>query len=148
MKPRGILFAVYASYTSVRNFLSGYTGSFLHVSAFILVTYGIDIYLLHFSIVWRSLMLNLKFFSGSWLSVLFLFRIFHRREYQRSAPRSGEQPEKTSGTLEKINAKTAIHDDLTGFFNRCYLMGSLEAEKQSFQTCSGSVSSLAMTGSP
>lgn len=137
---RGILLSLYILIMLFGTFRLD-TRQFLHVSAFILATYGADILLLHFA---HRQDLNLKIEIFQWLalaivliSVSFIGGNISALRHDLSASRK-----KLQASLVTIK-EMAIQDDLTGFFNRRHLMELLESEhNRSVRT--GSVFSLAM----
>ncbi|HNZ65557.1 MAG TPA: GGDEF domain-containing protein [Smithella sp.] len=102
------------------------TRQFLNVSAFILTTYGIDIFLLNF---FRQQDVHLKIEIFQWLalsvvliSVSFIGGTISALRHDLATSRK-----KLQASLVKIN-EMAIHDDLTGFYNRRHLMEIIENE--------------------
>ena len=137
---RGILFSIYILILLFEIFRLD-TRQFLLVSAFILLTYGIDIFLLG---VFRPQDIELKIEVFQWLalaivliSVSFIGGNISSLRRDLSASRK-----KLQASLIKIR-EMAIHDDLTGFYNRHHLMELIETENnRSVRT--GSVFSLVM----
>ena len=137
---RGILFSLYILILLFGIFRLD-TKQFLHVSAFILLTYGIDILLLQ---VFRPQDIELKIEVFQWLalaivliSVSFIGGNISSLRRDLSASRK-----KLQASLIKIR-EMAIHDDLTGFYNRHHLMELIETEN-SRSVRTGSVFSLVM----
>ena len=137
---RGILFSIYILILLFGIFRLD-TRQFLLVSAFILLTYGIDIFLLG---VFRPQDIELKIEIFQWLalaivliSVSFIGGNISSLRRDLSASRK-----KLQASLIKIR-EMAIHDDLTGFFNRRHLMELIETEN-SRSVRTGSVFSLVM----
>ena len=102
------------------------TRSFLYVSAFTLVTYGIDIALLSY---FRSdsVNLNIEYLQFLVLSmVLVAFSIIggHISSLRRNLRISRIELEKSLAIIKEMS----IHDDLTGVYNRRHLMELLEHE--------------------
>jgi diguanylate cyclase len=118
-----------------------YTRQFLFISVFALLTYGIDIGLLSIS---RPQDINLKIELFQWFGLaIVLISVSSiagdisslRRELSLSR-------RKLQSSLTVIR-EMAIHDDLTGFFNRTHLMDLIETESNR-SIRNGSVFSLAM----
>ncbi len=102
------------------------TRSFLYVSAFTLVTYGIDIALLNY---FRSdtVNLNIEYLQFLVLSmVLVAFSIIggHISSLRRNLRISRAELEKSLAIIKEMS----IRDDLTGVYNRRHLMELLEHE--------------------
>ena len=102
------------------------TRSFLYVSAFTLVTYGIDIALLSY---FRSdsVNLNIEYLQFLVLSmVLVAFSIIggHISSLRRNLRISRTEQEKSLALIKEMS----IRDDLTGVYNRRHLMELLEHE--------------------
>ena len=137
---RGILFAVYILILLFGIFRLD-TRQFLNVSAFILVTYGIDIFLLH---VFRPQDINLKLEIFQWfaLGVVLISVSFIGGNISALRRDLASSRKKLQAYLEKIQ-EMAIHDDLTGFYNRRHLMELIETENNRSER-TGSVFSLAM----
>jgi diguanylate cyclase (GGDEF)-like protein len=137
---RGILFSIYILILLFGIFRLD-TRQFLLVSAFILLTYGVDIFLLG---VFRPQDIDLKIEVFQWLalaivliSVSFIGGNISSLRRDLSASRK-----KIQASLIKIR-EMAIHDDLTGFYNRRHLMELIETEN-SRSVRTGSVFSLVM----
>ena len=102
------------------------TRSFLYVSAFTLVTYGVDIVLLSY---FRSDSVNLNIEYLQWLVlalVLVAFSIIggHISSLRRNLRISRTELEKSLTLIKEMS----IRDDLTGVYNRRHLMELLEHE--------------------
>ena len=102
------------------------TRSFLYVSAFTLVTYGIDIALLSY---FRSDRVNLNIEYLQWLVlalVLVAFSVIggHISSLRRNLRISRTELEKSLTIIKEMS----IRDDLTGVYNRRHLMELLEHE--------------------
>jgi len=102
------------------------TRSFLYVSAFTLVTYGIDIALLNY---FRSDSVNLNVEYLQWLVlslVLVAFSIIggHISSLRRNLRISRTELEKSLAIIKEMS----IRDELTGVYNRRHLMELLEHE--------------------
>ena len=137
---RGILFSIYILILLFGIFRLD-TMQVLLVSAFILLTYGVDIFLLG---VFRPQDIDLKIEVFQWLalaivliSVSFIGGNISSLRRDLSASRK-----KIQASLIKIR-EMAIHDDLTGFYNRRHLMELIETEN-SRSVRTGSVFSLVM----
>jgi hypothetical protein len=122
---KGILFAVYVLILLFGIFRLD-TRQFLKVSAFILITYGIDIYLLH---IYRPEIINVKFEIFQWfgLGVVLASVSFIGGNISALRRDLATSRKKLQASLEKIQ-EMAIHDDLTGFYNRRHLMELVETE--------------------
>jgi diguanylate cyclase len=137
---RGILFSVYILIMLFGIFRLD-TRQFLNVSAFILATYGIDIFLLQ---VFRPQDIELKIEIFQWLGLaVVLFSVSfiggNISSLRRDLSTSRKKLQASLITIKEM----AIHDDLTGFYNRRHLMELIETENnRSVRT--GSVFSLAM----
>ena len=137
---RGLLFSMYILILLFGIFRL-YTSQFLLISGFALLTYGIDIGLLRIS---RPQDINLKIELFQWFGLAIVMISVSsiagnisslRRELSLSR-------RKLQSSLTVIR-EMAIHDDLTGFFNRTHLMDLIETESnRSIRT--GDVFSLAM----
>lgn len=137
---RGILFSMYILILLFGIFRL-HTRQFLHVCAFILMTYGIDIFLLY---VFRSqdIVLKIEIFHWLALAVVLISVSFIGGNISALRHDLAVSRKKLQASLETIK-EMAIRDDLTGFFNRRHLMELLETENnRSIRT--GSVFSLAM----
>ena len=118
-----------------------YTRQFLFVSAFALLTYGIDIVLLN---IFRPQNINLKIECFQWfgmaivlISVSFIGGNISSIRRELSVSRK-----KLQSSLTVIR-EMAIHDDLTGFYNRHHLMDLIDSENNRSDR-TGSVFSLVM----
>jgi len=137
---RGVLFSMYILILLFGTFRL-YTSQFLFISAFALLTYGIDIVLLN---IFRSQDINLKIECFHWfglaivlISVSFIGGNISSIRRELSVSRKKLQSSFT------VIREMAIHDDLTGFYNRSHLMDLIESENnRSVRT--GSVFSLVM----
>ncbi|MDD4357809.1 MAG: GGDEF domain-containing protein [Smithellaceae bacterium] len=102
------------------------TRSFLYISTFTLVTYGIDIALLnHFRS--DSINLNVEYLQFLVLSlILVAFSVIggHISSLRRNLRISRAELEKSLAIIKEMS----IHDDLTGVYNRRHLMELLEHE--------------------
>jgi diguanylate cyclase len=137
---RDILFSVYILILLFGIFRLD-TQQFLHVSAFILLTYGIDVYLLS---VFRPQDIELKIEVFQWfaLAIVLISVSFiggNISSLRRELSGSRKKLQSSLITIQEM----AIHDDLTGFYNRHHMMKLIEAENnRSVRT--GSVFSLVM----
>ena len=137
---RGILFSVYILILLFGIFRLD-TRQFLDVSAFILLTYGIDIFLLQ---VFRpqDIFLKIEIFQWVGLAIVLVSVSFiggNISSLRRELAASRTKLRSSMKTIQEM----AIHDDLTGFYNRRHLMELIETEdNRSVRT--GSVFSLAM----
>lgn len=122
---KGILFAVYVLILLFGTF-SLDTRQFLNVSAFILITYAIDIFLLH---IFRPENINLKLEIFHWfaLGVVLASVSFIGGNISALRRDLAVSRKQLRASLEKIK-DMAIHDDLTGFFNRRHLMELIVSE--------------------
>jgi diguanylate cyclase len=122
---KGILFAVYVLILLFGTF-SLDTRQFLNVSAFILITYAIDIFLLH---IFRPGNINLKLEIFHWfaLGVVLASVSFIGGNVSALRRDLAVSRKQLRASLEKIK-DMAIHDDLTGFFNRRHLMELIVSE--------------------
>ena len=137
---RSILFAVYVLILLFGIFRLN-TKQFLGVSAFILATYAVDIFLLH---VFRpqDIDINAEIFQWFALTVVLISVSFIGGNISALRHELSTSRKKLRKSLEIIQ-EMAIHDDLTGFYNRRHLMELIESEKnRSIRT--GAVFSLAM----
>ena len=137
---RGLIFSMYILILLFGIFRL-YTSQFLFISGFALLTYGIDIILLNIS---RPQGINLKIELFQWFglaivltSVSFIAGNISSLRRELSVSRR-----KLQSSLTVIR-EMAIHDDLTGFFNRTHLMDLIETESNR-AVRTGSVFSLAM----
>lgn len=137
---KGILFAVYVLILLFGTFRLD-TRQFLNVSAFILITYAIDIFLLH---IYRPGAIDLQFEIFHWFAlgvVLISVSLIggNISALRRDLAASRKKLQASLATIQEM----AIQDDLTKFFNRRHLMELLEKENnRSIRT--GAVFSLAM----
>jgi diguanylate cyclase len=137
---RGILFSVYILILLFGIFRLD-TRQFLSVSAFILLTYGIDIFLLQ---VFRpqDITLNIEVVQWFGLAIVLVSVSFiggNISSLRRELSASRKKLRSSMVTIQEM----AIHDDLTGFYNRRHLMELIQTEKnRSVRT--GSVFSLVM----
>jgi diguanylate cyclase len=122
---RGLFFSMYILILLFGIFRL-YTRQFLFVSAFALLTYGADIVLLN---IFYSQGINLKIECFQWLGMAFVLTSVSviggnissiRRELSVSR--------KNLQSSLKVIREMAIHDDLTGFYNRHYLMNLIDSE--------------------
>lgn len=122
---KGILFAVYVLILLFGTFNLD-TRQFLKVSAFILITYAIDILLLH---IFRPENINLKLEIFHWfaLGVVLASVSFIGGNISALRRDLAISRKQLRASLEKIK-DMAIHDDLTGFFNRRHLMELIDSE--------------------
>jgi len=137
---RGILFSMYILILLFGIFRL-HTRQFLNVSAFILMTYGIDIFLLN---VFRpqDILLKIEIFHWLALAIVLISVSFIGGNISALRHDLAVSRKKLQASLETIQ-EMAIRDDLTGFFNRRHLMELLETENNR-SIRSGSVFSLAM----
>jgi len=118
-----------------------YTGQFLFISTFALLTYGVDIVLLN---IFRSQDINLKIECFQWfgLAIVLISVSFIGGNISSIRRELSVSRKKLQSSLTVIR-EMAIHDDLTGFYNRSHLMDLIESENnRSVRT--GSVFSLVM----
>ena len=118
-----------------------YTRQFLFVSAFVLMTYGIDIFLLN---IFQPQTINLKleFFQWFGLAIVLISVSIIGGNISSLRRELSVSRKKLQSSLTVIR-DMAIRDDLTGFYNRIHLMDLIETENsRSIRT--GSVFSLAM----
>jgi diguanylate cyclase len=137
---RGFLFSMYILILLFGIFRL-YTRQFLFVSAFALMTYGVDIFLLNF---FHSQAINLKieFFQWFGLAIVLISVSIIGGNISSIRRELSVSRKKLQSSLTVIR-EMAIHDDLTGFYNRSHLMDIIETEiNRSVRT--GSVFSLAM----
>ena len=137
---RGLIFSMYILILLFGIFRL-YTSQFLFISGFALLTYGIDIGLLK---MFHQQNINLKIELFQWfglavvlVSVSFIGGNISSLRRELSVSRRKLQSSFT------VIREMAIHDDLTGFFNRTHLMDLIETES-SRSVRNGSVFSLAM----
>jgi diguanylate cyclase (GGDEF)-like protein len=137
---RGILFSLYILILLFGTFRLN-TRQFLYVSAFILLTYGIDIFLLHFLRL-QDLKFKTEVFQWFALAVILISVSLLGGNISALRRELSGSRKKLQDSLGKIK-EMAILDDLTGFFNRRHLMELLDTEyNRSVRT--GAVFSLAM----
>lgn len=137
---RGLLFSMYILILLFGIFRL-YTSQFLLISGFALLTYGIDIGLLRIS---RPQDINLKIELFQWFGLAIVMISVSSIAGNISSLRRelSLNRRKLQSSLTVIR-EMAIHDDLTGFFNRTHLMDLIETESnRSIRT--GDVFSLAM----
>ena len=137
---RGVLFSMYILILLFGTFRL-YTSQFLFISAFALLTYGIDIVLLN---IFRSQDINLKIECFHWfgLAIVLISVSFIGGNISSIRRELSVSRKKLQSSLTVIR-EMAIHDDLTGFYNRSHLMDLIESENnRSVRT--GSVFSLVM----
>jgi diguanylate cyclase (GGDEF)-like protein len=117
------------------------TRQFLYVSSFILVTYGIDVFLLQ---TFRSqdIELNIEVFQWFALAVVLVSVSFISGNISSLRRELSKSRKELRDSLIKIQ-EMAIHDDLTGFYNRRHLMELMETENNRSNR-TGSVFSVAM----
>jgi diguanylate cyclase len=118
-----------------------YTRQFLFVSAFALLTYGIDIFLLN---IFHPQAINPKIESFQWFGIaIVLISVSLIGGKISSIRRELNVSRKKLQSSLTVIREMAIHDDLTGFYNRSHLMDLIESENnRSVRT--GSVFSLVM----
>jgi diguanylate cyclase (GGDEF)-like protein len=137
---RGVLFSMYILILLFGTFRL-YTSQFLFISAFALLTYGVDIVLLN---IFRSQDINLKIECFHWfgLAIVLISVSFIGGNISSIRRELSVSRKKLQSSLTVIR-EMAIHDDLTGFYNRSHLMDLIESENnRSVRT--GSVFSLVM----
>ena len=118
-----------------------YTSQFLFVSAFILLTYGVDIVLLN---IFRpqNIVLKIEYFQWLGLAIVLISVSFIGGNISSLRRELSVSRKKLKSSLTVIR-EMAIHDDLTGFYNRSHLMDLIETENnRSVRT--GSIFSLVM----
>lgn len=117
------------------------TRQFLYVSSFILVTYGIDVFLLQ---TFRSQDIDLKIEVFQWvaLAIVLISVSFIGGNISSLRRELSKNRKELRESLIKIQ-EMAIQDDLTGFYNRRHLMELVEMENNRSNR-TGSVFSLAM----
>jgi len=118
-----------------------YTRQFLFVSAFALLTYGIDIFLLN---IFHPQAINPKIESFQWFGIaIVLISVSLIGGKISSIRRELNVSRKKLQSSLTVIREMAIHDDLTGFYNRSHLMDLIESENnRSVRT--GSIFSLVM----
>jgi diguanylate cyclase (GGDEF)-like protein len=137
---RGLFFSMYILILLFGIFRL-YTRQFLFVSVFALLTYGADIVLLN---IFRSQDINLKIECFQWfgLAIVLISVSFIGGNISSIRRELSISRKKLQSSLTVIR-EMAIHDDLTGFYNRHHLMDIIDSEKsRSIRT--GSVFSLVM----
>jgi len=137
---RGIIFSVYILILLFGTFQLD-TRQFLYASAFILLTYGVDIFLLQ---VFRPQDINLKIEIFQWIGLAIVlvsvsFIGGNISSLRRDLSSSRKQLQSSLIMIRDM----AIHDDLTGFYNRRHLMELVEAENNR-SSRTGSIFSLVM----
>ena len=137
---RGIFFSMYILILLFGIFRL-YTRQFLLISAFALLTYGVDIVLLN---IFRPQNINLKieFFQWFGLAVVLVSVSFIGGNISSIRRELGVSRKKLQSSLTVIR-EMAIHDDLTGFYNRHHLMDLIDSENNRSER-TGSVYSLVM----
>ena len=137
---RGVLLSVYVLILLFGIFRLD-TRQFLYVSAFILLTYGIDIALLK---IFRphDIILESEFFQWTALAVVLISVSFIGGNISALRRELSSSRKKIQESLAKIQ-EMAIQDDLTGFYNRRHLMELIENER-SRAARTGATFSLAM----
>lgn len=123
---RGILFSMYILILLFGIF-SLTTRQFLYNSAFILLTYGTDIFLLQ---VFRpqDILLKIEVFQWFGLAVVLISVSFIGGNISYLRRELATSRKKLRASMITIR-EMAIHDDLTGFYNRRHLMELIESEK-------------------
>jgi diguanylate cyclase (GGDEF)-like protein len=118
-----------------------YTRQFLFVSAFALLTYGVDIVLLN---IFHPQVINLKIECFQWFGMaIVLISVSLIGGKISSLRRELSVSQKKLQSSLTVIREMAIHDDLTGFYNRHHLIDIIDSENnRSVRT--GSVFSLAM----
>lgn len=137
---RGLFFSMYILILLFGIFRL-YTRQFLFVSAFALLTYGADIVLLN---IFRSQGINLKIECFHWLGLaIVLISVSFIGGNISSIRRELSVSRKKLQSSLTVIREMAIHDDLTGFYNRHHLMDIIDSENnRSVRT--GSIFSLVM----
>ena len=137
---RGLFFSMYILILLFGIFRL-YTRQFLFVSAFALLTYGADIVLLN---IFRSQYIHLKIECFQWLGLaIVLISVSFIGGNISSIRRELSVSRKKLQSSLTVIREMAIHDDLTGFYNRHHLMDLIDSENnRSVRT--GSVFSLVM----
>jgi diguanylate cyclase (GGDEF)-like protein len=118
-----------------------YTRQFLFVSAFALLTYGVDIFLLN---IFHPQAINpkIEFFQWFGMAIVLISVSLIGGNISSIRRELSVSRKKLQSSLIVIR-EMAIQDDLTGFFNRIHLMDLIESENnRSVRT--GSVFSLVM----
>ena len=122
---RGLFFSMYILILLFGIFRL-YTGQFLFVSAFALLTYGADIVLLN---IFRSQDINLKIECFQWLGLaIVLISVSFIGGNISSIRRELSVSRKKLQSSLTVIREMAIHDDLTGFYNRSHLIDLIESE--------------------
>ncbi|MGA2782421.1 MAG: diguanylate cyclase [Smithella sp.] len=118
-----------------------YTRQFLFVSAFALLTYGVDIVLLN---IFHPQVINSKIECFQWFGMaIVLISVSLIGGKISSLRRELSVSQKKLQSSLTVIREMAIHDDLTGFYNRHHLMDIIDSENnRSVRT--GSVFSLVM----
>lgn len=137
---RGILCAVYILILLFGTFRLN-TRQFLKVSSFMVMTYGMDIFLLY---VFRpqDIVLHIEIFQWLVLAVILVSVSFIGGNISALRHDLAASRKKLQASLVKIS-EMAIHDDLTGFYNRHHLMELVTTENNRSNR-TGSIFSLAM----
>lgn len=118
-----------------------YTGQFLFVSGFALLTYGIDIGLLNFFHP-QDVDVKIEIFKWFGLAVVLVSVSFTAGAISSLRRELSVSRKKLQSSLSVIR-EMAIHDDLTGFYNRTHLMDLIDTESNR-SIRNGTVFSLAM----
>jgi len=137
---RGIIFSIYILILLFGIFRLD-TRQFLYASAFILLTYGIDIFLLQ---IFRPQDISFKIEVFQWIGlaiVLISVSFIGGNISSLRRDLSGSRKQLQSSLI--MIREMAIHDDLTGFYNRRRLMELIETENNRCVR-TGSVFSLVM----
>ena len=122
---RGFLFALYILILLFGTFRL-YTRQFLFVSAFILLTYGVDAILLN---IFHPQNINIMTASFQWFGLaIVLISVSFIGGNISSIRRELSVSRKKLQWSFAVTREMAIHDDLTGFYNRPYLMYLIESE--------------------
>jgi diguanylate cyclase (GGDEF)-like protein len=137
---RGIFFSMYILILLFGIFRL-YTRQFLFISAFALMTCGADIVLLN---IFRPQNINLKieFFQWIGLAIVLISVSFIGGNISSIRRELSVSRKKLQSSLTVIR-EMAIHDDLTGFYNRHHLMDLIDSENNRSDR-TGSVYSLVM----
>ena len=122
---RGILLSVYILILLFGIFRLN-TRQFLHASAFILITYGVDIFLLKYFHP-QEIHIQSEFFQWLALAVILISVSFIGGNISALRRELSSSRKKLQASLAKIQ-EMAIQDDLTGFYNRRHLMELIENE--------------------
>jgi diguanylate cyclase (GGDEF)-like protein len=137
---RGLFFSMYILILLFGIFRL-YTRQFLFVSAFALLTYGADIVLLN---IFHSQEINLKIECFQWFGMaIVLISVSFIGGNISSIRRELSVSRKKLQSSLKVIREMAIHDDLTGFYNRHHLMDIIDSEN-SRSVRTGSAFSLVM----